>query len=878
MSTSASPEPRRAGPTAAEATLRLAALRAFAAPLQFAAQQNFAHAQRVVDLEKTLRRALKNCLQAGPEASVAAAVAVLQAALGPDGAPLTLPQLRRLHALYLQLVGQAPPAGPPPPPPGREGALPATAARPASGSAAAASPAKAPRPPPTQVAQPEARAAAAELRPPEEVPLSSLRGVGPRLQAALARRNLHSVADLLRFLPRRYQGQEACDHLGDLADGVAATVEAEVDRVAQRFVRGRRSLEVVCRDPSAALHLVWFRVPGGKAFVEQFVRGAQLRVTGTVKRYRGRLQMAHPTVQVLETLAVAATPSAASPDPDAAAPHVVPLYLDVEGFHPLSLRRLIAQVLPQAAGLVDPLPPPLRARRQLCSLAAALQELHRPPPTTSLDALQTFATAGQRRLIYDELLLLQLRVLQSRQQASAVAAAAVPLRQPLLQTAAAMVPFTLTGAQQRVLEDIDADLRRARPMQRLLQGDVGCGKTAVALAAAAAGGHAGRQTSLLAPTELLAEQHARSAAAYFLPLGLRAELLTGHTPAAARRVLLAALAAGEVHLLIGTHAVIQPSVQMKALALGIVDEQHRFGVMQRARLQEMGRASLGAAPHMLVMTATPIPRTLALTVYGDLESSVIDELPRGRQPILTRLVRDTDRGRLYTRLVDELRDGRQAYVVFPLVEGSDKEGMADLRDASSAAEELAAGPLKSLRLGLLHGRMGADAKDAVMRAFAAHELDVLVATTVIEVGIDVPNATVMVVEHAERFGLSQLHQLRGRVGRGSAQSSCYLLMQRPGEDAWRRLSIMERSTDGFVIAEADLEIRGPGDFIGTRQAGLPELSLANLARDQAILQQARQDAGELLQADPQLQRPEYRSLAARLAVCSAPLVDLVQVG
>jgi ATP-dependent DNA helicase RecG len=444
--------------------------------------------------------------------------------------------------------------------------------------------------------------------------------------------------------------------------------------------------------------------------------------------------------------------------------------------------------------------------------------------------------------------------------------------------AGGILPFTPTRAQLRVLGEIDHDLRLVQPMQRLLQGDVGSGKTAVALTAAAALARAGLQTALMVPTELLAEQHARTAAKLLTPLGISSALLTGSTPAARRRSLLADLRSGALSLLIGTHAVIQDTVVFAALALGIVDEQHRFGVLQRAQLQKLGRDSLGTTPHMLVMTATPIPRTLALTVYGDLDTSVIDELPPGRTQIITKLYADRLRDTAYSRLVEAVAQGRQAYVVYPLVESSDKEGMSELRDATGAAQELAAGALQGLRLGLLHGRLHSEEKDAVMRAFAAHELDVLVATTVIEVGIDVPNATVMVIENAERFGLSQLHQLRGRVGRGSDQSHCFLLVQRPSEDAWRRLMVMEQSSDGFRIAEEDLAIRGPGDFVGTRQAGLPELSLAELGRDQKILLQARADATALLAHDPNLMLPVHAPLSRRLAHSASAKLQLVRVG
>jgi ATP-dependent DNA helicase RecG len=416
-------------------------------------------------------------------------------------------------------------------------------------------------------------------------------------------------------------------------------------------------------------------------------------------------------------------------------------------------------------------------------------------------------------------------------------------------------------------------------MSRLLQGDVGSGKTAVAVAACAAVAQAGHQAAIMAPTEILAEQHARVALETLSAAGFRVGLLTGNVAGSERRRILEDLAVGRIQVIVGTHALIQEEVHFARLALGIVDEQHRFGVRQRARIVELGREGLGRTPHMLVMTATPIPRTLALTVYGDLDLSLLDELPPGRTPVATRLFGDKQREQAYSRVRTEVERGRQAYVVFPLVEGSDAEGLERIRDATSSAEALANGPLAGLTVGLLHGRMGGDEKDATMRRFIAGEIQVLVSTTVIEVGIDVPNATVMVIEHAERFGLSQLHQLRGRVGRGEHESVCLLLSHyTPSEDAWRRLKVMEKTNDGFLIAEEDLAIRGPGDFLGTRQSGMPLLAVANLARDQRILQQAREDAADLLNRDPDLEAEEHRALRGSVATAWQERLALAQIG
>jgi ATP-dependent DNA helicase RecG len=488
-------------------------------------------------------------------------------------------------------------------------------------------------------------------------------------------------------------------------------------------------------------------------------------------------------------------------------------------------------------------------------------------------------TLWHRRLIYEELLMLQLVVLRRKAESSGDPGIAFEPGQSAGDIAEKAFDFGFTDAQSRCLAEIEADLLQASPMNRLLQGDVGSGKTAVALTAAILAAKAGYQTALMAPTELLAEQHARTVLKVLPELGVRVGLLTGKLSAAERRRILEELELGMVDVVVGTHALIQGSVRFKKLGLGIVDEQHRFGVMQRARFLEQGMESTGAVPHMLVMTATPIPRTLALTVYGDLDVSIIDQLPPGRKPVFTKKFREAERERVYKQVITAVEAGQQAYIVLPLVEESDKEGMEHIRDATGTHDELAHGLLHNLRVGLLHGKMGTDEKDRVMRAFIDGLLDVLVATTVIEVGIDVPNASVMVIEHAERFGLSQLHQLRGRVGRGAAKSSCLLIARSTqSEDAWRRLAIMEETTDGFKIAEEDLEIRGPGDFVGTRQSGLPVLSIANLARDQKILLLARDDAREILERDPDLLDDDHRGVRASLDAVWQDRLSLAKIG
>lgn len=694
-----------------------------------------------------------------------------------------------------------------------------------------------------------------------------IKGVGPRVAERFATRGITTVEDLIRFLPRRYEDRRGGD-IANLEEGVHATVEGEIRAKSFRAFRGKRTLDMTIDDGTGQLTLKWFRVPG-QAFGDQFQRRCWVRVSGAVTRFRRQFQMVHPEIRSLEGRS----------DVDNVTDAMVPVYLDVDGMAPTQVRSVLSKALRSVDRMQEVLPERLCDERQLVSLAEAVASLHLPPPGTSLDALLARSTPWHRRLIYEELFVLQLVVQRRRLRGDTHDGLPLPLKEPLAELAQSMFGFPLTGAQARVLGEIGEDLGSTMPMHRLLQGDVGSGKTAVAMAAAAGCALAGFQAAVMAPTELLAEQHARVALDTLSPLGISVVVLTGALSAAARREALTQIETGVAQVVVGTHAVIQESVRFHALALGIVDEQHRFGVMQRARFVEQGRESTGKAPHILVMTATPIPRTLALTVYGDLDLSIIDELPPGRTPIKTVLYKDTLREQVYGRVRDAVREGRQAYVVLPLVEESDKEGMDAIRDATTTAEELSGGWLHGLEVGLLHGRMAADEKDEVMRAFAEGSVQVLVATTVIEVGIDVPNATVMVVEHAERFGLSQLHQLRGRVGRGAHRSECLLVSKHtPSEDAWRRLSIMEQTTDGFKIAEEDLAIRGPGDFVGTRQSGLPALLLANLVRDQEILLQARDDAIDVLGRDSELEAPEHFGLRKLLEKGWDNRLELAQIG
>nr|HOP41327.1 ATP-dependent DNA helicase RecG [Geobacteraceae bacterium] len=496
-------------------------------------------------------------------------------------------------------------------------------------------------------------------------------------------------------------------------------------------------------------------------------------------------------------------------------------------------------------------------RRSLMPLADALSEVHFPGYETEIDALNRHATQAYRTLVFDELFFLQLGLALKRRGTSLEEG--IPFRithkytRPLLK----ILPYSLTAAQKRVLTEIKDDMASPGPMYRLVQGDVGSGKTIVALLAALLAIENDCQAAIMAPTEILAEQHYLNIHKLCGQLGLTVRLLSSGVKGKERGAALAAIASGDVDIVVGTHAVIQDKVEFKRLGLGIIDEQHRFGVLQRGILKKKG-----AHPHILVMTATPIPRSLAMTVFGDLSLSVIDELPSGRIPVATSVCSESGRNRVYRLIRDEVRAGRQAYLICPLVDESEK---SELKAASQVADHLAVDIFPEMRVGLLHGRLRPEEKEAVMQAFKAREIDILVATTVIEVGIDVPNATVMVIEHADRFGLSQLHQLRGRVGRGGNRSRCILLTGgNLSEEARQRLKIMEETHDGFRIAEADLQLRGPGDFLGTRQAGLPEFRVASILRDGGILEEARQDAFEIVEQDSSPARAENSALREEL--------------
>lgn len=675
-----------------------------------------------------------------------------------------------------------------------------------------------------------------------ETPLTALPGCGPKVAEKLAARGLACLQDLWLQLPRQYEDRTRLTSIASLQPGVAAQVEGRVEAVERGF-RFRPVLRVALGDGSSAtlvLRFFHFRA----AQVAQFVPGARVRCYGTPRPGQLGLEIVHPSYRLLDGEADGALGE-----------QLDPVYPAIEGIGPASLRRLIGLALDRlpAPESLELLPRELRDRLALPSLHEALLTVHRPARDADVAALLAGLHPAQRRLALEELLAHHLS-LRLQRKALQVHMAPVLQSMRLAELLRAGLPFVLTGAQQRVFDEIRTDLGRTSPMLRLVQGDVGSGKTVVAALAAMLAVESGKQVALMAPTELLAEQHLGNLRGWLEPLGVRVAWLAGKVTGRARKQVLAEVASGEAQVVVGTHALMQAGVEFSDLALAIVDEQHRFGVHQRlalrdkgagGRVGDSGELSSRFVPHQLVMTATPIPRTLAMAAYADLDVSSVDELPPGRTPVQTVALSGERRPELVERIRAACAQGRQAYWVCTLIDDSDE---VVAQAAQSTFEELTA-QLPALRIGLVHGRMKAADKQATMRAFKDGAIDLLVATTVIEVGVDVANASLMIIENAERLGLAQLHQLRGRVGRGSAASSCVLLYRSPlSMLARQRLETMRETNDGFVIAEKDLELRGPGELLGTRQTGLAVFRVADLARDADLLPLV-QEVGERLLAD-----------------------------
>lgn len=689
-----------------------------------------------------------------------------------------------------------------------------------------------------------------------------LRGIGPRRGLQFKKLGIVTVEDLLYHLPFRYEDRRRITPIAELRTGMVASVAGEIVHVAERHVGRlqRRILEGVIKDDSGLLALSWFHQVA--YFKARFQPGQRCIAHGKVEGIgAAHKRMVHPEIDLSSEVFEAAG--------------VLPVYNKPTTTSVATMRSIVQQAVRDFADrLPSVLPEAVVGRAGVTDLSSAMRLLHLPERDADIDALNELRSAGHRSLVFDELFFLQLGMALRRRSVAQESGVALSENGTLTARLRQTLPFQLTAAQERVLAEITTDLARPHPMHRLVQGDVGSGKTVVALYAALIAVENGYQAAFLAPTELLAEQHHATLRRFTATLGVEVGLLTGALKGKQRRALVDEIGGGRLPLVVGTHALIQDTVRFHRLGLGIIDEQHRFGVLQRAALRRMAAAD--AAPNILLMTATPIPRTLAMSVYGDLDVSAIDQLPPGRRPVRTWIRNESERAKVYEMVRRELDAGRQGYVVYPLVDSSEETA---LRDATTMAQELARTVFADYRVGLVHGKMKPAEKDAVMRRFQAGDVQLLVSTTVIEVGIDVPNATIMVVEHAERFGLSQLHQLRGRVGRGAAASHCVLIAPyRRGDETERRLAAMASTNDGFQIAEVDLEIRGPGELLGTRQSGLPDFRVANLIRDRALMEEARRAAEQWLAADPQLSSPESLPLRAVLKHRWAGRLELAQIG
>ena len=700
-----------------------------------------------------------------------------------------------------------------------------------------AAPAKTPRAP-----KPEKAVEAGDV----DAEIMYLKGVGPYRAKLLAKMNLLTVRDLLTHFPARHEDRGSMKKVGELEIGAKESTQVtvlyppQVHAMSGRM-SGRSILKVRAGDDTGRIDLQWWNQPWRE---KQFQPGMRLFVYGKVSEFNGLMQIESPAFEILSEKDEAAGTTGE-------VGRIVPVYPATEGLLQPHLRRAIADALDKYLPTIpDPLPPQVLEDYNLRPLDWSLRQIHFPDSEEDKEE-------ARYRLIFEELFLLQVALAQKKQHAQVQEAGLRhEVSEDKIKKWLATLPFKLTKAQKRVMNEVRRDMKASSPMNRLLHGDVGSGKTMVAAYALWAAHATGMQGAMLAPTEILAEQHFSTLTRLFKPLGIEVALLEGSLKTKNKRRIQEDLNEGRVSIVVGTHALIQEGIEFKNLSVAIVDEQHRFGVMQRAALQAKGAG--GVRPDVLVMTATPIPRTLALTIYGDLDVSILDELPPGRQPIKTKLIKPTARQKAYDFVREEVAKGRQAYVVCPLVEESEK--LAHLKAATALAEGLRENELKDLRVGLVHGQLDVVERDEQMELFRAGMHDVLVSTTVIEVGVDVPNATIMVIEDAERFGLSQLHQLRGRVGRGTHKSFCFLLSDPKTDEGKARLNAMCKTQNGFEIAEYDLQLRGPGEFYGTRQSGLPDFRIADILKDVEIIEEARQTATELVAQDPALQWPEHQAL------------------
>ena len=726
-------------------------------------------------------------------------------------------------------------------------------------------------------------------------PLKEVKGIGPKLAQMFAKKGLNTVEDILYFMPIRYEDRRQMKKIARLIAGAKEAASGDIMALGEVFYSRRKVFEMTIGDGSGFLRLKWFnyRLPAMK---KKYKIGQRLVVYGEINIFGGHKDIIHPDVEIfekgdeLDSINPCLMPPIDAFEGRPAGTGfnaIVPVYSQVANMHQKTIRRIIRGIIDEfVSHAVGSVPLSILKRYGLMELTNAVSEVHKPIselPTPNSELSKDWLP--RKSVVFDELFSLELGLAlkkQSMGKETGIAFNTDSARLGRVENFRRMLPFRLTAAQERVISEIKGDMSEPHPMNRLLQGDVGSGKTVVAFISSLIAIENGCQAAIMAPTEILAEQHYLNIHKYAEKLGIKTVLLTSSLAKTERNTALAGIKSNDISLAIGTHALIQEDVEFSKLGLVIIDEQHRFGVIQRAMLKNKGARGNGQwagenlTPDVLVMTATPIPRTLSMTVFGDLDISIIDELPPGRRPIKTKVFRERERGQVYKTIRMELEKGRQAYVVYPLIEESEE---LDLKDATRMAEHLKKDVFPEYKTGLLHGRMKADEKEAVMKAFKGRETDILVSTTVIEVGIDVSNATCMVVEHAERFGLSQLHQLRGRVGRGEHDSHCILLAANIGSiDTYKRLKVMEETNDGFRIAEEDLKIRGPGDFLGTRQSGLPDFRIADIITDAAMLKKARDEAFNLIRNDPALEREEHSALKEIVKARWKGRLELATVG
>lgn len=701
-----------------------------------------------------------------------------------------------------------------------------------------------------------------------QIGVQFVKGIGPKLAALLEKREIRTVEDALYLLPLRYEDRRELIPIARLRPGQTSVFYGKVLSADSAMTKGgRRVFEVLVGDESGTISCKWFHA-NAVWMKRTWKVGRNGVFCGEINQFGSQREVHHPDAEWLSEGCDPKSVLAADP---ANFGRIVPVYPLTEGLHQKAMRRIMKEILDTYIDNVESFIPSAILPADYPPLKAALSKVHSPPKDSELNQLNEGRTLAHCALAFDEFFYWELGLALKKRGVALEEGIAFQVTHRYTKELVKLLPFELTNAQRRVLSEIKIDMMAPHPMHRLVQGDVGSGKTLVALMTALVAVENGYQVAIMAPTEILAEQHWHTIHRWCSQMGVEVGLITAGLKGKPRKELLERVADGRTQIVVGTHSVIQEKVEFLRLGLGIIDEQHRFGVVQRGLLKKKG-----ANPDILVMTATPIPRTLAMTLFGDLSLSVIDELPPGRMPVETKVFFESRRSRVYDMIREESRQGHQTFIIYPLVEETEK---SDLKAASQMAKHLNTEVFSSLRVGLLHGRMSPDEKEFVMNSFKNHELDILVSTTVIEVGIDIPNATLMVIEHAERFGLSQLHQLRGRVGRGSARSRCILLT--PGklsEDGERRLRVMESTSDGFRIAEADLEIRGPGDFLGTRQAGMPDFRVANILKDGALLKQASQAAFGLIEKDPYLSADGHGLVLEELIRRWGKRLELAMIG